>query len=115
MEKTIEIDGKKIRFKSNGATPLRYKAQFGTDYFKEILKLAPLQKIKSGNITANDLAALDFEVFYNISWILAKTADPTIPEPLEWLEQFDEFPMATVIPELQDLMLSSFQSTKKKQ
>ena len=115
MEKTVEIDGKKIRFKSNGATPLRYKAQFGKDYFKEILKLAPLQKLNSGNITSEDLNALDFEVFYNISWIMAKTADPTIPEPLEWLEQFEEFPMAQVIPELQDLMLSSFQTTKKKQ
>jgi hypothetical protein len=115
MEKTIEIDGKKVRFKTNGATPLRYKAQFGKDYFKEILKLAPLQKLQGNNqnITADDMQHLDFEVFYNISWIMAKTADPTIPEPLEWLEQFDEFPMAVVIPELQDLMLSSFQTTKK--
>ena len=115
MEKTIEIDGKKIRFKSNGATPLRYKAQFGKDYFKEIIKLAPLQKLngKKG-IAPEELAALVFEVFYNISWIMAKTADPSIPEPLEWLDQFDEFPMAEVIPQLQDLMLSSFKSTKKK-
>lgn len=115
MEKTIEIDGKKVRFKSNGATPLRYKAQFGTDYFKEIMKLAPLQKINTKKgITPDELAALDFEVFFNISWILAKTADPSIPEPLEWLDQFDEFPMAEVIPQLQDLMVSSFRSTKKK-
>lgn len=115
MEKTIEIDGKKIRFKSNGATPLRYKAQFGKDYFKEIIKLAPLQKLngKKG-ISPEELAALDFEVFYNISWIMAKTADPSIPEPLEWLDQFDEFPMADVIPQLQDLMISSFRTTKKK-
>jgi hypothetical protein len=115
MEKTIEIDGKKVTFKSTGATPLRYKAQFGKDYFKEILKLAPLQKLngKKG-LTPDELAVLDFEVFYNISWIMAKTADPTIPEPLEWLEQFDEFPMSVVIPELQDLMVSSFQTTKKK-
>lgn len=115
MEKTIEIDGKKIRFKTTGATPLRYKAQFGKDYFKEILKLAPLQKLQGKKgLTADELAALDFEVFYNISWIMAKTADPTIPEPLEWLDQFDEYPMAVVIPELQELMLASFQTTKKK-
>jgi hypothetical protein len=116
MEKTIEIDGKKVRFKTNGATALRYKAQFGKDYFKEILKLAPLAKLKEEgkdfNIEA--LNALDFEVFYNIAWIMAKTAEPTIPEPLEWLEEFDEFPMAEIIPELQDIMTSSFMSTKKK-
>jgi hypothetical protein len=115
MEKTIEIDGKKVRFKSTGATPLRYKAQFGKDYFKEIMKLQPLSKINGkAGITPEELAALDFEVFFNISWIMAKTADPSIPEPLEWLDQFDEFPMAEVIPQLQDLMISSFRSTKKK-
>jgi len=112
MEKTIIIDGKKVIFKSNGATPLRYKAQFGKDYFQEILKLAPLQNIKK--LSNKDLESLDFEVFYNIAWIMAKTADPTIPEPMEWLEQFDEFPMAQIIPELQDMLLASFQSSKKK-
>lgn len=117
MEKTILIDDKKVGFKTNGATPLRYKAQFGRDYFKEILKLAPLEKLmgkKKSQIKIEDLDALDFEVFYNISWVMAKTYDPTIPEPLEWLEQFDEYPIADIIPELQELMASSFQTSKKK-
>jgi hypothetical protein len=117
MEKTVTIDGKEITFKTNGATPLRYKAQFGRDYFKEILKMAPLQNLskkKKENIVASDLEALDFEVFYNIAWIMAKTANPSIPEPMEWLEQFEEFPMAEVIPELQDMLLTSIQTTKKK-
>jgi len=114
MEKTITIDGKAIRFKSNGATPLRYKAQFGRDYFKEILKMAPLANKNKEDIEAKDLEALDFEVFYNIAWILAKTADSSIPEPIAWLEQFDEFPMTEVIPELQDMLLASIQTTKKK-
>jgi hypothetical protein len=117
MEKTIEIDEQKIRFKTNGATPLRFKAQFGKDYFREILKLAPLESLTGKDkkeINFEDLEKLDFEVFYNISWIMAKTADPTIPEPLEWLEQFDEFPIADIIPELQDLMAASFQTSKKK-
>jgi hypothetical protein len=96
---------------------LRYKAQFGRDYFKEILKLAPLEKLmgkKKTKITADDLDALDFEVFYNISWVMAKTYDPTIPEPLEWLDGFEEYPIADIIPELQDMMFASFQTTKKK-
>ena len=117
MEKTVIIDGKKILFKTNGATQLRYKAQFGQDYFKEILKMAPLERLskkKKEEIVAKDLEALDFEVFYNIAWIMAKTANPSIPEPMAWLEQFDEFPMAEVIPELQDMLLASIQTTKKK-
>jgi hypothetical protein len=113
MEKTITIDNKQVRFKTNGATPLRFKAQFGKDYFQEIMKLAPLEGLgKKKNIT-KDLEVLDFEVFYNISWIMAKTADPSIPEPIAWLETFETFPIAEVIPELQDLLFSSFQTTKK--
>jgi hypothetical protein len=115
VEKTIVIDGKKINFKTNGATPLRYKVQFGKDYFKEILKLAPLEKIKGKKkINPEDLESLDFEVFFNIAWIMAKTSDPTIPEPMEWLEQFEEFPIADIIPELQEMMASSFATSKKK-
>lgn len=116
MEKTIVIDGKNVRFKANGATPLRYKAQFGRDYFKELLKMSPLEKVakKKGNVEAADLEALDFEVLYNISWIMAKTADPTIPEPLEWLGSFDVFPIVEIFPDLQDLMTASLMSSKKK-
>lgn len=117
MEKTILIDNQKVRFKTNGATPLRYKAQFGKDYFKEILKMAPLAKFGGKtNFEAADLEALDFDIFFNIAWIMAKTAEPTIPEPLEWLEGFEEFPLIEIFPELQDLMIASLQgnSTKKK-
>lgn len=117
MEKTITIDGKKVRFKTNGATPLRYKAQFGQDYFKAILKMFPLTKVKGKkavDVDVDDMDALDFEVFYNIVWIMAKTADSTIPEPMEWLESFDEFPIADIFPELQELMIASMETSKKK-
>lgn len=114
MEKTIVIDGKKVSFKSNGATPLKYKAQFGQDYFKEILKMAPLEAFASKKkMDVKSLESLDFEVFYNIAWIMAKTADPSIPEPIEWLEQFDEFPMVEIVPELQELITATIQSKKK--
>ena len=42
MEKTIEIDGKKVKLKSTAGTPKRYKAQFRKDYFSELLKLSKL-------------------------------------------------------------------------
>ena len=40
MQKTVEIDGKKVRLESNAATPKKYKKQFHKDYFSELLKLA---------------------------------------------------------------------------
>jgi hypothetical protein len=111
MEKTILIDGKEIRFKSTGATALRYKAQFGKDYLSEILKLNNLNGLDLSNTTSFE--GFDFELFYNIAWVMAKTANPSIPDPITWLDEFDSFPMMDVIPELQDMLLSSIQAKKK--
>lgn len=113
MEKTLTIDGKEVRFKSTAATPLRYKAQFGKDYFSEILKMESLGNLKQGKISTKDIQKIDFEVFYNIIWVLAKTADKSIKEPMEWLDTFDEFPLMDIIPQIQDLITASLQSKKK--
>lgn len=116
MEKTLIIDGKEVRFKSTAATPLRYKAQFGKDFFVELLKMGALEKLgklNSKTVRREDLEGLDFEVFYNIAWTMAKTADPSIPDPITWLDQFDEFPMIEIIPELQDMLLATIQGKKK--
>lgn len=116
MEKNIIIDGKEVRFKATAAMPLRYKAQFGKDFFVEILKMGAIEKLgnlEPGKVKREDLEGLDFTVFYNIAWTMAKAADQSIPDPISWLDQFDEFPMIDVIPELQDMILSNIQSKKK--
>ena len=73
------IDGKNIRFKTNGAIPLRYKAQFGRDYFKDILKMMPagelMKKKNAVEYDAESLEALDFEVFSILHGLLLKTAE----------------------------------------
>ncbi|MBT2736166.1 hypothetical protein [Bacillus sp. ISL-7] len=117
MEKTILIDGKQVPFKSTGALPLRYKMQFGKDFFKEFLKLIPqdkLNNVQDGRLKAEDIQDLDFELFYNITWVLAKTADPSIPDLLTWLDSFEEFPIGDIIEETQDLLMKSLQQSKKK-
>lgn len=107
MEKTLTIDGKQITFKSTGATPLRYKQQFGKDFFAEIAKMS------KGSSKKFALENLDMEAFYNIAWVFAKTADKTIPEPLEWLDTFETFPILDIIPDLQDILLGTMQTKKK--
>lgn len=119
MEKTIIIDDKPVRFKSTGATPLRYKMQFGRDFFAEILTLNALSEIKvnsKGEIDLDnfDVNKIDFETFYNIAWSLAKTADNSLPDPLTWLDSFDVFPLMDIIPELQDILAAALQQSKKK-
>lgn len=118
MERTLEIDGRQIRFKSTGATALRYKAQFASDFFADLLKMKPIMDavekgVSTEKLDYETLKHIDFEVLYNIIWVLAKTADKTIPEPLEWLDEFSEFPIMDILPELQELIGKSFQGKKK--
>lgn len=110
--KTIEIDGKQVEFKSTAATPLRYKKQFGKDYFTEILKLKDLTDLKNIENQSEALAKIDFEILYNIIWVLAKTADKNIPEPLEWLDSFDIFSIGDILPQLQDIIVASMFAKK---
>ncbi|AVK48934.1 hypothetical protein AXY43_13370 [Clostridium sp. MF28] len=113
METTITIDNKEVKFKSTAATPLRFKAQFHKDYFAEIIKLNRLNKFKDAADNFEMLENADFEIFYNIIWVLAKTANNSIPDPITWLDGFDEFPLFQIIPQIQDLIASSIQSKKK--
>lgn len=104
MEKILTIDGRQVRFKSTGAFLLRYKAQFGRDALQDIFKL---QNAIDNNGQIKDVNVLDLESIYNLVWVLAKTADPSIPPPMEWLDTFGEFPLAEIVPEVIDLIFSS--------
>ena len=119
MEKTIEIDGRKVKLKSTAGTPKRYKAQFRKDYFSELLKLSKLMANTDGDtfdlakIDYSELDYLDFEVFYNFIWVLAKTANKEIGDPIDWLDEFDSMPLAEIFPEIIDLLENSISSKKK--
>ena len=108
MEKTITIDGHQVKFKSTGAFLLRYKAQFGRDALLDIFKLKAAVD-SEGRIV--DINALDLEVIYDLVWTLAKTADPSLPPPLDWLDTFSEFPLAEIVPEVTDMIFSTLGST----
>lgn len=109
METILTIDGRQVKFKSTGAFLLRYKAQFGRDAIQDILKLEKAIDKKTNQF--RDISALDLEVFYNLVWTLAKTADPNIPPPMEWLDQFSEFPLIDIVPEIQELITSCLRSS----
>jgi len=108
MEKILTIDGRQVKFKSTGAFLLRYKAQFGRDALQDILRL---QSAIDNKGRIKNIDTLDLEVFYNLVWTLAKTADPSIPPPLEWLDTFGEFPLVEIVPEVIDLIFSSLGTT----
>lgn len=114
MEKIIKIDGKEVRFKATAATPLRYKAEFGKDFFNELLRLENLSKAFSNKKKNTEtLQGIDFEVFYNMAWMFAKTADSNIKPVLEWLDEFESFPFKEILPQIMELMTSCMMTKKK--
>ena len=109
MEKILTIDGRQVKFKSTGALLLKYKAQFGRDALQDIFKLYGVVDKETGSL--KNIEGLDLEVFYNLTWTLAKTADPNIPPPIEWLDTFSEFPLMDIVPEITDMIFSCLSST----
>ena len=50
---------------------------------------------------ASTLDTFSLELFENISYVMARHADPSIPDtPEEWLEQFNTFSIYQVLPEI---------------
>ena len=43
---------------------------------------------------------------------MAKAADETIDPPRKWVRQFDAFPLDEIVPEVGELMLKGFASSK---
>lgn len=119
MEKTIYIDRKAVKLKSTAALPKRYKAQFGRDYFADLMKIAKVfgrgtrKNIGINDISFASLDHMDMEVFYDIVWTMAKTADRTIPGPLEWLDGFEVFPLNEIMGEVKDLLTDTMPASKK--
>ena len=50
------------------------------------------------------LTSFSLEMFENIAYIMAKHADPTIPDsPEEWLDEFSTFSIYQVLPKIIEL------------
>lgn len=103
MEKVVEIDGRPVRLKATGGLYYRYKEQFGRELITDMSKVE--ECFQAGKPEdAYKQEAFSLEVYYNILWTLAKTADSTIPPPQEWLDSFESFPIFEVWPLAQELL-----------
>ena len=102
MMKKIEIDGKAVAFKASAAIPRIYRIKFQRDIYKD---LAVLEKsIGDGKEESSNLDMFSLEMFENIAFIMAKHADPSIPDtPEEWLDNFNTFSIYQVLPQLIEL------------
>ena len=90
VRRNIEIDGKEVAFKASAAIPRIYRLKFQRDIYKDI---ALLEKSLGDNTEEeSNLDLFSLEMFENIAFIMAKHADPSIPDEVEdWLDEFNTF------------------------
>ena len=102
MIKKIEIDGKEVAFRASAAIPRIYRMKFQRDIYKD---LAALEKAIGDNTEeVSNLDMFSLEMFENIAYIMAKHADPSIPDsPEEWLDEFNTFSIYQVLPKIIEL------------
>ena len=100
--KKIEIDGKEVPFKASAAIPRIYRIRFQRDIFKDLMALD--KAVGKKDETFSDLDPFSLEMFENIAFLMAKHADPSIPDtPEEWLDEFNTFSIYQVLPQIIEL------------
>lgn len=137
MEKTLKLGDKSVRITSNLSWLMVYRNQFGQDIIAVMMPAISgisdiagglLAELESNEITLKDIAglaengsltnalihlsSLELVDLINIVWAMAKACDDDIPEPIEWVKQFDTFPVDVIAPEVFNLALKGAMSSK---
>ena len=99
ITKKIEIDGQQVDFRASAAVPRLYRIKFGRDIYKDLRSLE--KSVGDNDEESSSLDLFSLEMFENIAYIMAKHADPKIPDtPEEWLDEFSTFSIYQVLPEI---------------
>ena len=102
LTREIEIDGKMVKFRASAAVPRIYRIKFGRDIYKDLAKLE--KAIDKEDEKKSNLDLFSLEMFEDLAFVMAKHADPSIPDsPEEWLDNFNTFSIYQVLPQLIEL------------
>ena len=98
MERLIKIDGRDVRLKCTVRTLFTYRQYFGTEYMDD--------RKECGKSVKGTVA-------YKLVWACAKTADPDILPPVEWLESFSAFDVSAAFAVASALLNESIKTVIK--
>ena len=102
VTKTIAIDGQEVTFRASAAIPRLYRVKFHRDSYRDLDALQKAMEVSDER--ASTLDTFSLELFENISYIMARHADPSVPDsPEEWLERFNTFSIYQVLPQIIEL------------
>ena len=112
LTKKIEIDGKEVLFRASAAIPRLYRIKFRRDIYKDLASLE--RAVDNSTEEGSMLDTFSLELFENIAYVMAKHADPNIPDtPEEWLEDFNTFSIYQVLPQIIELWGLNIESEVK--
>ena len=103
LTKIIQVGGKDIPMRATAFVPRMYRIRFGRDMFRDLGRLS--DKLAADHSDASQLDVMDLTVFEDLSYCMAKHADPSIPEsPDEWLDTIDgTFSIYEALPQIMAL------------
>ena len=115
MEKTIMIDGREVRLRASAAIPRLYRIKFRRDILQDMqtIKKAVEKSVQENAQEGGQMSSIPMEaleLFENVSYLMAKHADPAVPPTVEeWLDGFETFSIYTVFPAIEDLWMANVQ------
>ena len=123
------ISGQPVVFRKTAGTMMRYKRQFGRELNPDLAKIydiLPLlsqytnpeneqdkslteeqiaEKKKEQEIAAAKLVmSIETEFMYDVAFIMAQQADPSITDELEWLDRFEDLNILNLFVQLMPLI-----------
>lgn len=110
MERTIEIDGRPVKFRATAAVPRLYRMKFKRDIMQD---MAAIQKGIDKADEEGGVPVASLEMFENVAYIMAKHGDPdAVPGTVDqWLDGFDTFSIYQVFPQIAELWRSNMETT----
>ena len=88
--------------RASAAIPRIYRIKFGRDIYADLRQLE--KAIGNNQEAASGLDTFSLEMFENIAYIMAKHADPAVPNtPEEWLDGFNTFSIYQILPQIIEL------------
>lgn len=138
MEKVINIGDKEVKLSNNVAWTMEYRDQFNKDVLEAIMPIVTTlietvttiinESGADGKIDINSISAAlegkSFEItlpltnlgftdsVVNVLWAMAKAADTTVEPPRQWVRQFETFPLDEIVPQVGEMVLGGFTSSK---
>lgn len=107
MQKTLTLEGKRVRAVSSAVLPRLYRFHFGKDLIMEMEKLRKTYQEDPGSV--------DFAPIENLTWLMLKEGGEAVGEsPEEWLRTVNDISAVySLSAEIMDLWQASQATTSK--